>query len=40
MLCDFTHKAKNLYNHANFLVRNEFVKTGNRLRYGETDKIL
>ena len=40
MLCDFTHKAKNLYNHANYLVRNEFVKTGKWLRYGETDKIL
>ena len=40
MLCDFMHKAKNLYNHANYLVRNEFVKTGKWLRYGETDKIL
>ena len=40
MFCDFTHKAKNLYNHANFLVRNEFVKNNKWLRYGEMDKIL
>jgi putative transposase len=40
MFCDFTHKSKNLYNHANFLVRNEFVKNNKWLRYGEMDKIL
>lgn len=40
LLCDFAHKSKNLYNHANYLVRNEFVKSGKWLRYGEMDKIL
>lgn len=40
ILCDFTHKSKNLYNHANFLVRNEFIKNNKWLRYGEMDKIL
>ena len=40
MFCDFAHKSKNLYNHANFLVRNEFIKNDKWLRYGELDKIL
>ncbi len=40
MLCDFTHKSKNLYNHANYLARNEFVKNDKWLRYGEMDKLL
>ena len=40
MFCDFAHKSKNLYNHANFLVRNEFIKNDKWLRYGEMDKIL
>lgn len=40
LFCDFAHKSKNLYNHANFLVRNEFVKNNKWLRYGEMDKIL
>ena len=40
MLCDFTHKSKNLYNHANFLVREEFIKNDKWLRYGELDKLL
>ena len=40
MLCDFAHKSKNLYNHANFLVREEFIKNNKWLRYGELDKIL
>ena len=40
MLCDFAHKSKNLYNHANYLVRNEFVKNNKWLRYGEMDKLL
>ena len=25
MLMDFCHRSKNLYNHANFLIRQEFV---------------
>ena len=40
MFCDFAHKSKNLYNHANFLVREEFIKNNRWLRYGEMDKLL
>ena len=40
MLCDFAHKSKNLYNHANFLVREEFIRNGRWLRYEELDKLL
>lgn len=40
MFCEYTHLAKNLYNHANFLVRNEFTNTGKWIRYQELDKIL
>lgn len=40
MFCEYTHLAKNLYNHANFLVRNEFVNTGKWLRYQDLDKLL
>ena len=40
MLCDFAHKSKNLYNHANFLVREEFIKNDKWLRYRDLDKLL
>ena len=40
MFCEYTHLAKNLYNHANYLVRNEFVETGKWLRYSKLDKLL
>lgn len=40
MFSEYTHLAKNLYNHANFLVRNEYVNTGKWLRYQELDRIL
>ena len=40
MFCECTYLAKNLYNHANFLVRNEFVNTGKWLRYQDLDKLL
>lgn len=40
MFCDFARKSKNLYNHANFLVRKEFIKNGRWIRYGEMDKLL
>ena len=40
MLCDFAHKSKNLYNHANFIVRNEFVKNDKWIRYNDLDKML
>ena len=40
MLDNFCLKAKNLYNHANYLVRQEFVNNGNWIRYQELDTIL
>ena len=40
MFCEFTHQSKNLYNHANYLVRKEFVDTGKWLRYYELCKLL
>lgn len=40
MFCDFAHKSKNLYNHANFLVRKEFIKNNRWIRYEELDKML
>ena len=40
MFCRFTHQSKNLYNHANYLVRKEFVETGKWLRYRQLDKLL
>ena len=39
MFCDFAHKSKNLYNHANFLVRKEFINNNKWLRYGEMDNF-
>ncbi|MCI8528538.1 MAG: IS200/IS605 family element transposase accessory protein TnpB [Lachnospiraceae bacterium] len=40
MLMDFCHKAKNLYNHANYVVRQEFTSGNRWVRYAELDKIL
>lgn len=40
MFCEFTHQSKNLYNHANYLVRKDFIETGKWLRYHALDKIL
>ena len=40
MLCEFTHQSKNLYNHANYLVRQKFVETGKWLRSQQLDKLL
>ena len=40
MLLDFCHKSKNLYNHANYIIRQEFVSSGKWIRYNELDKIL
>lgn len=40
MFCEFTHQSKNLYNHANYLVRKEFVETGKWLRSQQLDKLL
>ena len=40
MLMDFCHKSKNLYNHANYIIRNKFTKENILVSYGELDKIL
>ena len=40
MLDEFCFKAKNLYNHANYLVRQYFVKTGRWKRYSDLDSEL
>ena len=40
MLMDFCHKSKNLYNHANFIIRQEFVSNNKWIRYNDLDKIL
>ena len=40
MFCEYTHLAKNLYNHANYLVRNEFKETGKWLRSQTLEKSL
>ena len=40
LLMDFCRKSKNLYNHANFVIRNEFIKNNRWISYGELDKIL
>ena len=42
MLIDFCHKSKNLYNHANYLVRQAFTSQNNSrwIRYAELDKLL
>ena len=40
MFCEFTHQSKNLYNHANYLVRKEFVTSGKWMRYQQLDKLL
>ena len=40
MLSDFCRLAKNLYNHANYLVRSRFINNGQWMRYEELDKVL
>lgn len=40
MFCEYTHLAKNLYNHANYLVRKEFTETGKWLRAYDLDPLL
>lgn len=40
MFCEFTRQSKNLYNHANYLVRKEFTENNRWLRYQDLDKIL
>lgn len=40
MLMEFCYKSKNLYNHANFIIRQEFISNRKWIRYAELDKIL
>ena len=40
MLMDFCYKSKNLYNHANFIIRQEFIANRKWVRYAELDRIL
>ena len=40
MLDLYCFYAKNLYNHANYLIREEFIKNNKWLRYQDLDKIL
>lgn len=40
ILSDYTHKSKNLYNHANYIIRKEFIENDKWVRYAELDKIL
>ena len=40
MLAEFCHLAKNLYNHANYIIRQEFINTGKYISYSALDKIL
>lgn len=40
LLVNFCHVSKNLYNHANYLVRNQFFEEGAWLRYNTLDRLL
>lgn len=40
LLMDFCHLSKNLYNHANYLVRKKFFEDGSWLKYNTLDKLL
>ena len=40
MFYEYTHLVKNLYNHANYLVRKEFTETGKWLRAYDLDPLL
>lgn len=40
MLMDKCHESKNIYNHANYLIRQEFINQGNWLRYEDIEKLL
>ena len=40
ILDGFCFQAKNLYNHANYIIRNEFCNTNKWIRFSELDKIL
>lgn len=38
-LLEMAHFSKNLYNQANYLIRQEFIENRNWLRYGDVDKL-
>ena len=40
MLDDFCFRAKNLYNHGNYVIRQAFCKENKWIRYNDLDKIL
>ena len=40
MLEEKCHIAKNIYNHGNYLIRQEFIKNGKWLRYVEVEKLV
>ena len=40
MLDDFCFKSKNLYNHAIYIIRQEFLFSSKWIRYRELDKLL
>lgn len=40
MLAEFCHLAKNLYNHANYIIRQKFISTGEYVGYSALDKIM
>lgn len=40
LLDEFCYKSKNLYNYANYIIRQEFVNNGKWLRCNDLDKIL
>lgn len=37
---DYCKRSKNLYNHANYIVRQEFIQKGNFLKYTDMQKIM
>lgn len=40
LLDEFCFKSKNLYNQANYIIRQEFINNGKWIRYNDLDKIL
>lgn len=40
LILSFCKQSKNLYNHANYLIRQEFTQNKKLLKYGDLDKIL
>lgn len=40
MFFEYCHESKNLYNQANYLIRQEFVNNGKWLRYSDIDKLV